>query len=124
MKRDEITLRNSAGNCAAYIADDDDSTIYLWSGEPVAYLSGDNIYGFNGKHLGWYVKGAVYNSDGDAVGAISSRFTGAQPICPFKEFKQFKPFKSFKEFAPFKPSFNLSWSDDETLRMFLKQGTK
>jgi hypothetical protein len=120
----EITLRNSGGDCSAYIADDDDSTIYLWGGEPVAYLSADNIYGFNGKHLGWYAKGVLYNHDGNAVGAITSRFVGAQPTCPFKSFKKFKPFKSFKELAPFKPFFHLTWSDDETLRIFLKQGTK
>ncbi len=34
-------------------------TIYLWGGKPVAYLSaesddGFHVYGFNGKHLGWF----------------------------------------------------------------------
>ena len=121
----ELTLRNSAGDCTAYIADDGDSTIYLWGGEPVAYLSGDSVYGFNGKHLARVVRqGRRLYHDGDAVGAITSRFVGAPPLCPFKAFKQFKPFKSFKEFAPFKPFFHLTWSDDETLRMFIKQGTK
>src|SRR5439155_12132726 len=71
---DEITLRSGSGDCAAYISNDDDSTIYLWNGEPVAYLVSQNIYGFNGKHLGWFIKGVVYNHDGDVVGAVASRF--------------------------------------------------
>jgi hypothetical protein len=123
-KDSEITLRNSHGDCAAYIADDDDSTIYLWDGAPVAYLYKDNIYGFNGEHLGWFVKGVVYDHDGNAVGAVTSRFVGVQPICPFKSFKAFKPFKAFREFAPFKPFFQFTWSDDQTLQMFLRHGEK
>jgi 4-fold beta-flower domain-containing protein len=60
--QDETTLFSSQGKPTAYIADD--STIYLWSGKPVAYLYPDsvndglNIYGFNGKHLGWFCEPA------------------------------------------------------------------
>ena len=32
---------------------DDDETMYLWSGEPVAYRDEDSLFGFNGSHLGW-----------------------------------------------------------------------
>ncbi len=60
---EEVTLFNSAGKADAYIAIDDELTIYLWSGKPVAYLENDteggyHVYGFNGKHLGWFVKGS------------------------------------------------------------------
>ncbi len=56
---DEITLRSGSGDCAAYISNDDDSTVYLWNGEPVAYLVSQDIYGFNGKPFGWFLKGLV-----------------------------------------------------------------
>jgi 4-fold beta flower protein len=119
---DEITLRTGSGDCAAYISNDDDSTIYLWNGEPVAYLVSQDVYGFNGKHLGWFIKGVVYNHYGDVVGAITSRFKIPQPVCAIKSIKSLKPLKSLKELRPLKPLFHLSWSDDETLKRFLVAG--
>jgi hypothetical protein len=119
---DEITVRSRSGDCAAYISNDDDSTIYLWNGEPVAYLVSQDIYGFNGKHLGWFIKGLVYNHDGDVVGAVTSRFKTPQPICSIKSLKSLKPLKSLKELKPLRPLFHLTWSDDETLKRFLLTG--
>ena len=58
-KKEEITLFDHRGNPVAYIAPDEGNTIYLWSGEPVAYLEGENIFRFNGKYLGWYERGIV-----------------------------------------------------------------
>ncbi len=48
----EITLFDSKGEAIAYIDTSDELTIYLWDGDPVAYLYDDHVYGFNGKHLG------------------------------------------------------------------------
>lgn len=42
--------------------------MYLWGGEPVAYLEDDRIYGFNGKHIGWYDDGVICDHDGNIVG--------------------------------------------------------
>jgi hypothetical protein len=102
---EEISLFNAQGVATAYIDTDDDLTIYLWSGKPVAYLDDAHVYGFNGKHLGWFERGAVWASDGNAACATAAAMTSAQ-FEPFKSFKQFKPFKSFKEFSPFKPFFS------------------
>jgi hypothetical protein len=101
---DEITPFDGRGRASAYIAPDDEGTIYLWSGKPVAYLdadsaSGFHICGFNGKHLGWFVGGIVRAHDGNAACAVKERLRSTQ-FEPFKGFKQFKPFKGFKEFAP------------------------
>jgi hypothetical protein len=51
---DEVTLFDQRGEATAYIALNDELTIYLWNGKPVAYLdreSGDDfhVYGFNGN---------------------------------------------------------------------------
>lgn len=118
---DEITLRSGSGTCSAYI-EADDSTIYLWNGKPVAYLDGEDVYGFNGKHLGWFIKGVIYDHDGDTEGAVTARFETLQPACPVKSFKHFKPFKASKEFRPLKPILSLSWADDMTLKGFLLRG--
>jgi hypothetical protein len=97
---DEVALFNSNGKAVAYIALADGLTIYLWSGKPVAYLSSDNgssfhVYGFNGKHIGWFVDGIVRDHDGNGACAVKERMSSTE-FEPFKGFKEFKPFKSFK----------------------------
>ena len=119
---DEITLYSATGKPIAYIADDDDSTIYLWSGKPAAYLRSEDVYGFNGKHLGWFVKGLIYNHDGEIVGAVRSKLKGPVQTSPVKSIKQIKPIKSIREIKPIRPILGLTWSEDETLRSFLLAG--
>jgi hypothetical protein len=65
---EEIALLNRAGVGTAYVDTEDGSTIYLWSGVPVAYLEEDVIFGFNGRHLGWFEDGIVRGSRGMRVG--------------------------------------------------------
>ena len=112
---DQVTLFDARGKAVAYMAPDDDLTVYLWSGKPVAYLYQDSgsdfhVYGFNGKHLGWFVNGVVRDHDGNAACAIKEVMRSTE-FEPFKAFKQFKPFKSFKEFAPFRPFLSTIWGD-------------
>lgn len=119
----EITLFNSQGNPTAYIANDEALTIYLWSGEPVAYLDNEDIYGFNGKHLGWFEQGIIWDHDGNKVGYINKTLPVFAKFEPLKSFKEFKPFKSFQEFSPFKPFKSLNISTIE-LSTFLGAGVK
>ena len=109
---DETTLYDSKGKAAAYIADD--MTIYLWSGKPIAYLSsgggGTSVYGFNGKHLGWFEKGYIRDHDGDAACGVKGVIRSPQ-LEPLKSLKELKPLKSLKELAPLKPLISMNWSD-------------
>lgn len=110
---DEVTLFSSQGEAVAYIDTSDELTIYLWDGTPVAYLDEDisggyNVYGFNGTHLGWFVKGIIRDHRGDASCAVKEVMQTTR-IEPFKSFKSFKPFKSFKSFAPMRPLFSNSF---------------
>jgi hypothetical protein len=121
---DELSLYNPFGEATAYIAED--LTIYLWSGTPVAYLSEDkkggfHIYGFNGKHLGWFANGAVWNHKGNAVGAVAEIYKRPLATRPFKGFKKFKPYKAIKENAPFRPEFTDEWSK-MSFKYFLMMG--
>ena len=68
----EMTLFDALGKAAAYIVPDEGNRIYLWSGEPVAYLAGDVLFGFNGSHLGWFEDGVVRNLKGGKVGFLKS----------------------------------------------------
>jgi hypothetical protein len=112
--QDETTLFNGDGAATAYIADD--MTIYLWSGKPVAYLypvrnqDGFDVYGFNGKHLGWFTKGIAWNHDGDAACGVRSVIS-LPKIEPIKSIKEIKPIKAIREISPIRPIFSRSWSD-------------
>ena len=121
-KAQEITLFNSKGDAIAYIADDSDQTIYLFEGKPVAYIDGEDIYGFNGKHLGWWSKGIIRDQKGYAIGAKKGAISMSTNYEPYKGYKGYKPYKSYKEYAPYKPFESSSWSQ-ESLKSFLLKGS-
>lgn len=124
---EEVSLFDSGGNAVAYIALDDEMTIYLWSGKPVAYLTGDSqggyhVYGFNGEHLGWFLRGVIWGHDGNASCAVKDVLAATQ-FEPYKAYKQYKPFKSFRQFAPFRPYLSNSFGDTPC-RFLLSEGGK
>jgi hypothetical protein len=123
---EEVTLFDADGKAVAYVVLDEEMTIYLWSGEPVAYIQRTgrkhpSIYGFNGNNLGWFDSGVVRDHDGDAVGFVKGAVYKTTRFEPFKSFKQFKPFKGLRELEPLEPLFSLRWSSTP-LKEFLTQG--
>lgn len=115
------TLFDSRGVPIAYIDYDDDLIIYAFSGTPLAYLNENNVYGFNGKHLGWFENGFLWDHSGLRAGftqEVSPVFTQFEP---FKRFKKFKPFKSFRQATPFKPFKNTGYIE-MSLKFWLERG--
>jgi 4-fold beta-flower domain-containing protein len=106
-RADEVTLYNSSGTPVAYIDTGDDSTIYLWSGMSVAYLdksAGEtNIWGFNGKHLGWFENGVIWDNRGDGACAIEAALPNFGRPEPLRSLKRLKPLKQQQELTPLKP---------------------
>ena len=120
----EETLFETDGTPVVYLAYDDENTFYLWDGTPVAYLESHNeIYGYNGKHLGWYENGVIRDLTGKIVGYNKKTLPVFPEFENFKAFKKFKPFKSFKEFAKMKPTYSNNESNI-TLSQFLFSGKK
>jgi hypothetical protein len=123
--QNELSLFDSQGRASAYVVTDDGFTIYLWSGEPVAYLvsegGGDfHIYGFNGKHLGWLVSGIARDHEGNAVCALKDAIRNPQ-MEPLKSLKSLKPLKGLKELAPLRPLLSSNWGE-LPCRLFLSEG--
>src|SRR5690606_531120 len=60
---EQVPFVDDEGEYIAYLDTQRDDTIYLWSGEPVAYLyssgTGLLVYSFAGRHLGWYEDGIL-----------------------------------------------------------------
>lgn len=105
-RADEVTLYNSSGTPVAYIGDE--STIYLWNGISAAYLdtsAGEsNIWGFNGKHLGWFENGVIWDNRGDGACAIEAALPNFGKPEPLKSLKRLRPLKQQQELTPLKPT--------------------
>jgi len=121
----EFSLFDPGGRPVAYVGED--LTIYLWSGSPVAYLkdddssSGFHVYGFNGKHLGWFIGGIIRDHHGDAVGGLKEAFRSPTQLEPRKGLKELAPEKNVAELPPLPPELSRERSD-VPLRTFLMQG--
>ena len=117
----DVALFNSDGEAAAYIDTDDELTIYLWRGKPVAYIDDKSIYGFNGKHLGWLDEGIIWDHKGYAVGFIKGAVNKLTKLEPLKGLKQLKPLKSLQSLEPLEPLHRNQWSP-MPLEVFLGMG--
>lgn len=125
----QIALYDENKEAIAYIDYGDEATIYLFEGEPVAYIeSKEQVYGFNGMLLGWYSDGVLYDKTYNAVGAkhgiarggINTVSTYPEKI---KGIKQIKPIKSVKGNVFDHPVLFDSWSKI-TLTEFFTAGKK
>ena len=118
----ETPLSNFSGQKIAYIASDE--TIYLWGGKPVAYLiadraGGEDVFGFNGKHLGWFLKDMIWSHEGRPV--CTARKAEPHGLEPLKAAKGAIPAKAAREAVPVRPIF-VEAPEDTACRTFLNQG--
>lgn len=109
-----FTFYDKSGIPIAY--SDDNDHIFLFSGESVAYLYGESVYGYNGRHLGFFIDGWIRDHHGDCV-FFTDIAKGPGPVKPVKRVKPVKsvksilPVKSVREVKPIKPITNLLWSN-------------
>jgi len=120
----KISLYDHTGEAVACIADDEN--IYLSKGDAIAYLNEQSIYGLNGKHLGWFKDGIIWDHEGYAVGFIDGAFNkvkefeGLKAIDALKEQKNLKIqkgqrgtlslLKSSQDPAPMEPKYQSKWA--------------
>lgn len=107
-----IDFYDKSGTPIAYM--EDGKHIYLFSGKPVAYLSGNAVYSFLGSHLGWFENGWIRDKGGQCV-----FFTSDADGRPVKPVKQVKPVKGVKQVKPVKPVKSLSWSNLSEQQFFM-----
>ncbi len=117
----EISLYDGRGYPVAYIAEDEDRAIYLWTGQAVAYLAGDNIFGWKGQHIGWFVDGVLYNRQGRKTGSIRKKCPAAAGAEPAKQPRETVSPRGRGYASSVRPVLRLAYAD-EGLAGFLKQG--
>lgn len=107
-----IDFYSRTGEPIAY--SEDGEHIYLFSGAPVAYLSGDAVYGFGGEHIGWFEDGWIRDKKGGCVFFTADARGGpvkpVKNVKPVKGVKQVKPVKGVKQVKCAKAVKSLSWS--------------
>jgi hypothetical protein len=88
--------------------------IYRFNGEPVAYFYGPSVYGFSGRHLGWFENGLIRDRRGNTIffaqGGTGGPMKPITQIAPIKRIRQIKPIKRTRAMRPMRPMKTLSWS--------------
>ena len=123
----QITLFDSEGEARAYIDYNEDATIFMWDGTPVAFIEKDGsdlcVFGFNGSFLGWYEDGIIYDKKGYAVGARKGAVNMTYRMERMKSMQKMAPMRSMTSMTPMQPMWKSSWSNT-SLTEFLFYGKK
>jgi hypothetical protein len=79
------------------------------------------IYGSNGKHLGWFVNGVLFDLRGHRVGSIGEKCPRALYAQPAK-FAKLAKYAKYARFAAFAKSALSTGYSNEPLEVFFKGG--
>lgn len=108
----EITFYDHAGRAVAY--SEDREHIFLFSGHAVAFINGNSIYDYSGRHIGWFKYGWVRENAGryvyfteKAKGGLSRPPKDRKPA---KVTKQTPPVKNIMQSKPSKADIPPAWS--------------
>jgi hypothetical protein len=115
-----IDLFDESGAPVAYT--EDGQHLFLFTGEPVAYIEGDSIYSFEGRHLGWFDDGLIRDHNGDTV-LFSPHSRGGplkplRQLIPLKALRELMPLKSLREMRPARTVNSMDWSSLNPLAFF------
>ncbi len=116
----EVTLFNKNAKPVAYIGEDGE-TVYNWDGRAAAYLYEDKVYGWNGKQLGWFDNGTVFDIFGLRCGFIRSKAPMPTPTEPVKPVKHSKPVRASRQMPVSRPTLCYGYSN-KNLEDLLEEG--
>lgn len=123
----QTSLFDSEGEARAYIDYDEDATIFMWDGTPVAFLEKNGsdicVFGFNGSFMGWYEDGIIYDKKGYAVGAREGATNMSLRSERSKSSQRSTPSRPSTPSTPSQPSWKSSWSST-SLTEFLYFGKR
>ena len=117
----ETNLYDKNGNAVAYIAEDAEHSIFTWDGQAVCYIVTDKVYGWNGRHLGWFIDGVIYDNHGCRVGFIQRKCPVVTRVTSVKSVKSVKHVKNVRQVAFVRPVLSMG-SAAMSLRDYILQG--
>lgn len=108
-----LTFYNRDGRAVAYLGDDDTS-IYLYSGKPVAHLSRGGVYAHSGRFLGWFRGGWIVDRQGHHVffsqGASGGPVRPVRQVRPVRGVRGVRPVRGVRQVRPVGPVSSNAWS--------------
>lgn len=108
-----LTFYDKNGKPIAYL-DDDNESIFLYNGSPVAWLSNDTVYSYRGQVLGWFQDGWIRDLHGNCVFFSDNASGGpakpAKQTKPARGAKSARPAKGARQARPAKAAKSVSWS--------------
>jgi len=117
----ETTLFNKNGKPVAYLGEDG-RTIYLWEGRVVGYLLEDKVFGWNGRQLGWFDNGTIFDIYGLRAGFIKRKSPIPTDMESGKAAKQAKGIKGARQSPVAKPVMCYGYSS-RSLEEILAEGS-
>jgi hypothetical protein len=109
------TFYDQRGRAVAWFdTEQDNPAIYLYSGEPVAWIHDESIYAYSGAHLGWLIDGWVRDHRGYAV-LFTPECSGgparpARQARPARAARHARPARGARQSRPARPARASSWS--------------
>ena len=116
----ETTLYDAHRRPRVYISADGENNIYTWDGHVVACIDGEEVFGWRGRHIGWFVEGVLYDCKGFRIGFTAESFTDQTFPDPGKYAKYVKPRRYPKLTAQARPEFSQG-NSNEDLEKFIRQ---
>lgn len=116
-----MTFFDRTGKPIAYC--DNDEAIFLFSGEPVAYLYDEIVYSYSGKQLGRFEDGWIRDLHGYCV-FFTEKTRGGGPArpamwaIPAKSAKWARPAKGAKSAVQARPANMVWWSELSGVQFF------
>lgn len=107
-----ISFYDRGGLAIAY--SEDNQHIFLFGGQPVAYLDDDAVYSYRGELMGWFEGGWLRDKNGRCV-AFSEQAAGGpqRPLkktWPFQSPRLANPVKEHKDPRSLRPIHSSAWS--------------
>lgn len=118
----EINLYDRNGYPVAYIANDEERSIYMWDGHAVCYIYQNKIYGWKGHHIGWFIDNIIYDIHGYRVGFTKETCPHITYTPTIKNIKYIKYVKYVRHIPYMQPFLKKSYSS-LSLSDFLQQDT-
>lgn len=106
------TLYDQHGNAVAYV--EPDGVIYLYEGTPVGYIEAEDVFAFDGRHLGWYLQGWVRDHHGGCVFFTEAAQGGpvrpVRAVRPVRGVRGVRPVRGVRQVRPVRPVMGIGWS--------------
>lgn len=116
----DIVFYDRTGVAVAYT--EDGTHIFLFGGQPIAYLDSDAIYSYGGELLGWFENGWVRDKDGRCVAFSEQAVGGPQrPVkksWPHQSPRQASPVKEHQDPRSLRPIHSNAWSAESAHDFF------